>query len=282
MCQIARLGFIGLVAVVTGFASSGHAAAQELPLGMVERSGIPDGRGINSYESAVDAIMRVMVQRFQLPVPRGKLLIYATREDFELGLVEQLKIAPGLARSTARFAKSAVGSCNVLVNGPAVSDLSWPQRIELLAHELMHSAQLTLANRCGLTRQQWLIEGSAEWMAFNVTASLQLDDLNDVRARLADKVRTLGRKGDLPRLTQLDSFDEWVNARDKYGFNGTYSLSFLVTDFLVARHSFARLADYFRRYEHSSDHLANFSVAFGEGVEDFERALEVHLSELIK
>ena len=282
MYRVRCLALAILVAVTSASAWPSHAAARELPLDMLPGSGIPDGKNIKTYPATVDAILRVMVQKFELPVPRGKFLVYATREDFEQGLIEHLKIAPDLARSTARFAKSAVGSCNVLVNEPAVAESTWSQRIELLAHELTHNVQVTLANRCNLTRQQWLIEGFAEWMAFNVTAALQLDDLASARARLAHKVRELGRNGQLPRITQLDSFDQWVSARARYGFDGTYSLSFLVTDFLVKRHSFIRVTDYFRRFEHSDDHLANFRVAFGESVEDFERALDVYLSELLK
>lgn len=222
-----------------------------------------------------------MVETFHLPVPRGKLLIYPTREDFEMSLIEHLKLTPELAKSTARFAKSAVGGYIVHVNEQAISGSPWPERIELLAHELTHSVQLTLANRPGIARPQWLIEGSAEWLAFNVTADLKLDDMNKVRPRLADKVRELRRKDQLPQLTKLDSFSQWVTARGNYSFDGTYSLAFLATDFLVAQHSFARVADFFRRFETSNDHFANFNDVFGESVDDFERRLQVHLDQLL-
>lgn len=223
-----------------------------------------------------------MVSDFQLPVPRGKLIIYSTRAEFEVGLIEHLKIKPDLAKSTARFAKSAVGSYNVLVNEEAIAATPWPQRIELLAHELTHSVQLTLAKRPGLPRHQWLLEGTAEWLAFNVTAALKLDDMNNVRVRLSDKVRELRRKGQLPSLTKLDSFSDWVSARNSYGFDGTYSLSFLATDFLVSQYSFARVVDYFKRFEHSSDHLANFKSAFQDTPEDFDLKLRAYLEQFLK
>lgn len=270
------------IAVFASLPLACPAAPEELALGLLPGAGVSDGREVKSYPAAVDAIVRTMVRTFHLPVPRGKLLVYMTKEDFQRGLVEHLKITPELAQSTARFAKSAVGGYNVLVSEQAIAGSSWPERVELLAHELTHSVQLTLANRPGLARQQWLIEGSAEWMAFNVTAALQLDELHDVRARLVHRVRELRRKDLLPRLTRLDSFDQWVNARSKYGFDGTYSLSFLVTDFLVERHSFGRVADYFRRFEHSDDHLENFNAAFGESIEDFERQLDDHLIRLLR
>jgi len=269
------------MAAGAAFAISSHAGPQELPLEMSARTDIPDGSTVKSYPAAVDAIVRAMVHKFQLPAPHGKLLIYATREEFEQGLIEHLKIAPELAQSTARFGKSAVGNCNVLVNEPAVADSTWPVRIELLAHELAHSVQLTVANRCGLARHQWLLEGFAEWMAFNVTDALKLDDMTQVRARLAAKVRVLRRKDQLPGVMQLDSFAQWVAARHKYGFDGTYSFAFLVTDFLIERHSLRQIVEYFRGFERSSDHLANFRFAFGETPEEFGRALDLHLKELL-
>ena len=119
-------------------------------------------------------------------------------------------------------------------------------------------------------------------MAFNVTAALKLDDMNNIRPRLSEKVRELRRKDQLPQLTKLDSFGQWVTARHNYSFDGTYSLAFLATDFLVAHHSFARVADFFRRFETSNDHLANFKEVFGESVEDFERRLQVHFNQLLK
>ena len=154
------------IAIFASVAIACQAAPGEIPLRLLPGAGIPDGKEIKSYPVAVDAIVRTMVQKFQLPEPRGLLLIYLTREEFELGLVEHLKITSGLAKSTARFAKSAVGGYNVLVNEQAIADSSWPERVELLAHELMHAVQLTLARRPGLPRHQWLMEGSAEWMAF--------------------------------------------------------------------------------------------------------------------
>ena len=126
------------------------------------------------------------------------------------------------------------------------------------------------------------MEGSAEWMAFNVAAALRLDDLDKVRARLLEKVRALKHKDQLPRLTRVDTFDQWVEARNRYSFDGTYSLSFLVADFLVERHSFARIADYYRRFERSDDPTANFRAAFGEDVDAFERQLEIRLDQLLK
>ncbi len=259
-----------------------HASPQAFPIRMLPGARAPDGAKIADYPAAVAAIAWVMVRRFGLPAPRGRVEVHATRESFERGLVQHLKISPDLARSTAQFAKSAVGDFTVLVNEPAVADLAWPGRIELLAHELTHSLQLTLANRPALARPQWLIEGHAEWMAYNITASLGVDDLGKVRARLRARVRVLRRKGELPDIVQAVSFGEWVRARKRYGYDGSYSLAFLVTDFLIERHSMAAAADFFGRFGSSNDYRANFRAAFGEGLDQFELASERRLEDLLK
>lgn len=258
-----------------------QAAPREIPLEILPAPNPPDAKIIADYPEAVGAIVWVLVNRFGLPAPRGRLEVHSTRESFERALVKYLKISPVLARSTAQFAKSAVGGDTVLVNAPAVAESSWPQRIALLAHELTHCVELTLADRPALSRPQWLIEGYAEWMAFNVTDALGIDDLKDTRARTIAKLRELRRKGALPELVQIVSFSEWVEARRKYGFDGTYSLAFLATDFLIKRHSPSAAADYFRRFAQSNDDAANFSAAFGENVSEFERALQRHLEILL-
>jgi hypothetical protein len=269
-----------LALAVLASAATALAAPQEITI-TAPGGAAPDGRQIASYPAALDAIVAVMVRDLKLPVPRGKLIVYDTREEFELGLVEHLRIEPGLARETAKFAKAAVGSCNLLVNEAAIAVDAWPKRVELIAHELMHVVQLTLAKRCGLARPQWLIEASAEWVAYAVTAALKLDDLDEVRRRLAVRVREVARKDALPDLTRLDTFGQWVAARNRHGFDGTYGFSFLAADFLIARHSLARVADFFRRFDHADDPAANFSAAFGERVEEFERALAAHLRTIL-
>ncbi|MEQ1773255.1 MAG: hypothetical protein ABL891_05660 [Burkholderiales bacterium] len=258
-----------------------HASPNELPIQLLSGAQPIDAREIADYPRALDAVLRVMVQKFNLPLPRGKVEIHSTREGFERALITYLKIAPSLARSTAQFARAAVGSNTLLINEQALAGFTWPQRMEEMAHELTHILQLTLANRSGINGNQWLIEGFAEWMAFNITDVLGLDSLAQTRARLIAKVRELKRKGELPALLRLDSFADWVATRQKTSFDGTYSQSFLITDFLIERHTLVAVVDYFRRYEKSDDHHANFKAVFGEDLDDFGRALDRHMDRLL-
>lgn len=258
-----------------------QASTQEIPL--VPRGGDhAHGSRIADYQTALDAILPVLSQRFALPIPpRYALVIHTERADFEAALVKDLKLQPAVARSAANFAKAAVGNRKVLVNEQAMADMPWPQRILTLAHELVHTTQLELAGHRSLVRYQWLVEGFAEWIAFHVTDALGLEDLVEARTRMTNEVRELRRGTALPELRQLDSLDDWIATRNVRGFKATYPLSFLIADFLVERHSLPRVVDYFRRFRSSGDHVAHFNAAFGEDLESFEAALERHFAKLL-
>ena len=232
------------------------------------------------YASAVEAILRVTVHKFGLPVPRGKVEIHTTRESFEQALIIYLKITPELARTTSSFAKAAVGSYVLIINKPALTE-TWPKRVELLAHEIIHLIQLELANRPGITGNQWLIEGHAEWMAFQVTAALDLDNYPQARNRIIENLRELRRTSELPNLLRLHEFADWVATRRATTFDATYSQSLLVVEFLVERHSMAKVVDYFRRFEQSAGAVKNFNAVFGESLNDFGRALDAHFEKLL-
>jgi hypothetical protein len=260
---------------------SSDASPTEFPIQLLPGAQPADVREIADYPRALDAVLRVMVQKFDLPLPRGKVEIHATREGFEQAMIKYLKLTPSLARSTAQFARAAVGSNTLLINEPALKNFSWPQRVEEMAHELTHILQLTLANRPGIIGNQWLIEGFAEWLAYKVIDALGLDNIAHTRVRLTARVSALRRKGELPGLVRLDSFADWSETRRKTSYDATYSQAFLVTDFLIERHSFRAVVEYFRRYDKSDDHHANFKAVFGEDLDAFERALDLHLQRLL-
>ena len=68
------------------------------------------------YEDAVDAIVCVMTEDLQLPVPRTSftLYFYPYREAFAQGLTEKFNTDPTLARA---IAKSALGRIRQTVEG---------------------------------------------------------------------------------------------------------------------------------------------------------------------
>jgi hypothetical protein len=181
-----------------------HASPREIPLQISPNAQVIDGKDIADYSHAVDAILQVLVHKFELPLPRGKVEIHQTRESFQQALLKYLQITPALAKTTAQFAKGAVGSNTLIVNEQAETGDTWQQRVEGMAHEITHLLQLTLANQPGIDGNQWLIEGFAEWLAIRVTDALAIEELSRARMRIRDKVRDVRSKGELPRLLRID------------------------------------------------------------------------------
>jgi hypothetical protein len=275
----AAAAYLWLVVVLAGAAC--HAAPREIPIEITGASEGIDPRRISDYAAAIDAIALMLVHKLNLSVPRDTLTIYALREEFEAGLIEHLGLDVLLARSTASFAQAAVGGRRVLVNDPEVARLGWPERIELIAHELVHTVQSELAGRRSVVRYQWLTEGFAEWAAYAVTEGLGLDDMARQRARIIALLREAGGSRVLPALAEMDTLAQWIAARRKYGYAATFSLSFLIVEYLMERHSYGAVLDYFRRFGESGDYAASFTLAFGERLETFEVELVPYLARLL-
>src|SRR4051794_30251053 len=76
--------------VLAAVCLSCQASPQEIPI-VMHAGKTADGNKIAEYPSALDAILRVLVEKFGLPIPRYALVIYPRREEFEAALVSELK-----------------------------------------------------------------------------------------------------------------------------------------------------------------------------------------------
>ena len=259
-----------------------RASPLSLPIVLREPKGV-EASSIADYQAALDAILPVLSGRLALPIPRYTLEIHAARDEFEAALVSELKMRPETARSTAGFAKAAVGNYKILVNEAAMSGTDWRERVVILAHELGHATQMELCDhRRWLSRQQWLVEGFAEWVAYQVVDALGIEDATRARERMRGDLRALRRAGAIPALHELASLEQWVASHKEHGFSAPYSFSFLIVDFLADRYSFEALVDFFRRFRSQPDAEANFRAAFGVDMEEFEQTLEDYFDALLQ
>ncbi|MGV3569625.1 MAG: hypothetical protein ACO1PB_03420 [Ramlibacter sp.] len=238
--------------------------------------------GISDYASAAAAIVGVLTQSLQLPMPRYAMEVYADPAEFEQGLVRHLALSPETARSAAGFAKAAVGSRRILVNDTLLARVPWPERIVTLAHEMVHACQLQLAGHRSLTRQQWLVEGFAEWIAFRVADALGTRSLAAERTATMVRVRAARAGKGLAPLARMDTLAQWVETRAERGFDATYGLAWLATEFLVERHGYDRVLSFFRLHRDGPDAQAHFRAAFGEDLQQFEAALHAHLDRVLQ
>jgi hypothetical protein len=241
---------------------------------------------IGNYQTAVDAIVSVMTEDLQIPLPKTSftLYFYPYREAFAQGLTEKFHTDPTLARE---IAKSALGRIRqtkegkqLLVNEEILDSLNWPARIHVLAHELTHIAQYELAH-AALRGDLWFIEGFADWVAYRVLEILRLDTFSRRKAQKIAQAKREDGHLPLPSLSQMVSVKDWDTLSARYGSAVPYAQAFLATDLLIQQHGIPSVIDYFRRVSSAKDRLESFEAAFGEELLAFEHEFTTYVERLL-
>src|SRR5438105_4017227 len=201
-----------------------------------------------SHEAAVRGVASLLSRELVLPVPdRVMVYIYSSRAVFEQGLMTDGRLPAVRAAELSEFAIGVGKRRQLLLQDdgapPAARDWLRP-----VAHELTHVAQIELAQGEGRA-EQWLAEGMAEWAAFSVLERLGLDALAERRAAALQHVREQAalREARLD-LDTLGTPRGFTVRHQREGSLATYQLAFLMTDYLIRRHGFERLVEYYRGF----------------------------------
>jgi len=280
MVQLSRLGSrLALVA----------AAALLLGAGTVRVPPTPASAGVAGTTTGVEIVggprtggiervVEVLTRDVGLSLPPGtRVHVYATREGFRRGLVKDAAMAENGADELAAFAIGIARPGRVLLNGRlAGGGREW---LRLIAHELTHVAQFELAGGEGRA-EQWLAEGMAEHVAFQVLERLDAGSLELHRKVALVRVQRQPAfaHGRLD-LSTLGSPRDFTLRHQREGSIETYHLSFLLADYLIERHGFDTMRDYFRRLKRQSSRAA-FRSAFGDSIGTFEKDVLAHLQAL--
>ena len=235
-----------------------------------------------SHEATVRGVASVLSRELALPVPdRVMVYIYTTRAVFEQGLMNDGRLPAVRAAELSEFAVG-VGKRRQLLLQDEGSQPAARDWLRLVAHELTHVAQIELAQGEGRA-EQWLAEGMAEWVAFNVLERLALDTVDNRRAMAVAGIRNhaalVAARLDLETLGNPRGF---TVRHLREGSLPTYQLAFLMADYLIERDGFPRVVDYFRSFERKQDRHANFRDTFGQSLEHFELEVLGHLKSLVK
>jgi hypothetical protein len=271
--------------VILAVLAAGCAARLEPPRAIVleDIQARPEPRAefVNDYEGAMASIAAITEKELGLPKLQGTLHLVANRD----GLYD-IMMANGADAATARGAADtmlAIGTSGaVYVNLESFARLNWNARLMLLAHEAAHVAQYALsAGRRG-TSDQWLREGFADWVQAYVTEKMQIGTMtrNSILLRNSRFIARPGMREQLPPLSTLANFPEWVVAANGPASRLLYPYAYVATDFLIQRHSLDEAITYFRLFAESDDRVANFRQAFGEEWSAFDAALRHHISQL--
>ncbi len=278
---VARLlGFVTLVAVVVSGCGSGRLV---VPVTIDPAALTPprEARLLTTHEEAVRGIAAIFLRDLGLPLPdRVTVYVYDSRRVFEQGLVEDGQVSPARAAELSDFAIGVGRRRQLLLNdqGTTRHGREW---LRLIAHELAHVSQIELAQGEGRAAQ-WLAEGMAEWVAFNVLERLGVDTVDRRRALAQQGIRNYAAvtaaRLDLESLGSPRGFTV-RHLRD--GSLPTYQLAFLMADYLIQRDGFPRVVAYFRSFATSQDRHANFAAAFGQTLEQFEDEILGHLKSVV-
>jgi hypothetical protein len=241
-----------------------------------------DSRALTTHDAAVRGIAALMVKEMGLPVPEQvTVYVYGSRQVFEQGLIHDANVSPVRAAELSDFAIGVGKRRQLLLNDDAY-ERRGREWLRLIAHELAHVAQIELAQGEG-RGEQWLAEGMAEWVAFNVLERLGLDTVPERRSLASTGIRNhaalVAARLDLDTLGTPRGF---TVRHLREGSLPTYQLAFLMTDYLISRDGFPRVVEYFRSYGERRDRRENFQRAFGQTLEQFEQEVLAHLKTLVR
>ncbi len=273
----------GLGFVIATILAGCTAVPREVRLTVMPGVSRPVVAQISNYQDATDAIVSVMTEDLQMPVPRTSvtLYFYPYREAFAQGLIDQFHTDPTMARAISKTALGRIRQTKegkrFLVNNEILDGLKWPERIHVLAHELTHVVQYELAEG-KLTGDLWLIEGFADWVGYQVIAALGLDT---VSRRKDLKISQVRQERELTPLSQMITVQEWQALNARYGSAMPYAQAFLATDLLIEQRGLAAILDYFRRMPHATDLIETFQAAFGIELSTFEQEFAAYLESLL-
>ena len=240
-----------------------------------------DSSQLASNEEAIRGIAAILVRDLKLPMPSNfTAYVYSGRQGFERGLVMDANVSPMRAAELSEFAVGIGKRRQLLLNdeGGTARGREW---FRLIAHELAHVSQIELAQGEGRA-EQWLAEGMAEWVAFNVLDRLALDTVTNRRilatAGIRNHAALIAARLDLETLGNPRGF---TVRHLREGSLPTYQLAFLMADYLITRDGFPRVVTYFRSFERRQDRHVNFRETFGQSLEQFELEVLGHLKTVI-
>jgi hypothetical protein len=230
---------------------------------------------LRSYDALVRADAGELVRHvaalvgdaFAVPLPPDVVLgLYPDRHAFAHALVREVGLAPRLAFELAGTAIGVALPRTVFL----LTEREDPDRVRLVAHEVMHLAQIELTGP-EARPPRWLTEGSAEWAALTVLDRLGVDGVAERRWRARDAAHvylTTHPEFTLALVDGAGDFRRWERAT---GSLVAYQVAYAMAEQLVARSGVAALVDYFRAFRDDGDSAKHFARVFGTTTARFAR-----------
>jgi phosphohistidine swiveling domain-containing protein len=272
---------IAIVLVVGCGASGGGRTVVPVTIDPAALSEPRDSRALTTHDAAVRGIAAILVKELGLPVPEHvTVYVYASREVFQQGLIQDAQISPVRAAELSDFA-IGVGKRRQLLFNDEAYDHRGREWLRLVSHEMTHVSQIEMAQGEGRA-EQWLAEGMAEWVAFTVLERLGLDTMARRRTLAEAGIRShaalVAARLDLETLGSPRGF---TVRHLREGSLPTYQLAFLMSDYLITRDGMGKVTTYFKSLSQRQNRFENFRRAFGQSLDDFEHEVLGYLKSVV-
>jgi hypothetical protein len=230
-------------------------------------------------DQIIAAAASVIRDKLGLPFsPAYKAYVCADEAAFEEGLLRHLGVrAIGSDWRVVPVAAGIATPVGVFFRGDFLARTPPRRRVQLVAHELAHLCQQDLARNRQDQLPVWMVEGHADWVAYQVLDLLGLTAFDASRAVVIHSVATAVTPVEhFPDLDTLADHEAWN--RSVRSIPATYGQAFLAVEYLMRRSSRAAVVTFMGsavEAENPRDRWVEaFSMPYREFVDDFRAHLK--------
>jgi hypothetical protein len=234
-----------------------------------------------SSDEIIDATASVIRAKLDLPFsPSYKAYICGDEAAFAEGLLRNLGVRA--VDSDWRSVPAAAGVATrvgVFLRGDFLARAPLRRRVTVVAHELAHLGQQDAAKHREDRLPMWMLEGHADWVAFQVLDLLGLQTYGASRAVIVRSVASAVTPVEhFPDLDALADHESW--SRSVRSLPATYGQAFLAVEYLIERSSPAALVRFMGAAVEDDDPRDRWAQAFSMPYREFVDAFRGHLKSL--
>ena len=229
----------------------------------------------------IDAIARVIRDKLGLPFsPAYKAYVCGDEAAFAEALLRNFGVRGvggdwGIVPSAAGLA-TRVG---VFLRGDYLARTSFRRRVTVVAHELAHLSQQDLARQRDERLPVWMLEGHADWVAFQVLDLFGVQAYAESRAVVVRSVTgAVTPIEHFPDLDTLADHESWN--RSTRSVPATYGQAFLAVEYLIERSSRAALVKFMSSSVEADDPRERWADVFSMPYRAFADDFRVYLKSL--
>jgi hypothetical protein len=156
----------------------------------------------------------VIRDRLGLPFPEETTVrVYVNQATFAAGLVQDDSHVSDEAWDRARVAVAVASPRGLFLRGDVMNSMRLLDRVGVIAHELAHVSQMEMRRGGRGIPAQWIREGHADWVKYQVLDLLGIRTYPESREEVKRAIlRSTTPIRFFPALSELSRGDRWTDA----------------------------------------------------------------------